>query len=349
MKADSARRPRLSKWPKAKKPRGKQPMPVYLWWFPRCFILRIPAQNTVPIERVAVEIEPDTAVRHPQTFFFKNVPSRGPFWGYSNHKAVLATRIIRLENEENPTPYFLMVCRGEHPKAQSPFNNSAVFEVDVPIFGDAFVFKLGDPELCGPDGYARYVDIEEGFRGIEWLGQAIRMASRKIESATAEYANPGFPDLKNYADQKTMSKDARTMHLWKKEIRKANIRLGTPISIEEASRMPVVESMSYAIEKMNVQINAWKEQEQCSRTEEGTKSWICKIIDAYYESVYVFDGAYKETRAAIPLDNTISDSSYLESSDPRMVNAVGRARGCFHNVKSAFRISGRYGEGKISQ
>ncbi len=187
---------------------------------PRLWITRIPVRRDAQIERVEVVVIPDTAYRHPQTFFFKNIPEVDRYWGLLNDAAVTAQRMVRLERDGLPTPYFLLACRGEYPLVKSPRNENAIFaNMQVSVFGDAFVFKLASPEL-NEDGYTRYDHIDD-IGDFDWIPQAIQEAARKVEYATASKANPGFPDITNYADQETISKDVHKMLKFVAAYRKA--------------------------------------------------------------------------------------------------------------------------------
>lgn len=191
--------------------KGKQPMRKTVFGNPQFFIARIPIERAAPIERVKVDMRPDTARPNPQTFFFKHIPDVDRYWGIRNFRTASATRIVRLASDGKTTPYFLLVNRGEYPKVKSARNvNAIIADMHEPIFGDAFVFKLGDPELY-ENGYARYVHIEKDIGRIDWLPGAIREAATKVKNAAAPNANPGFLDLENYADPETMKKNALQM------------------------------------------------------------------------------------------------------------------------------------------
>lgn len=229
------------------KSKGEQSIPLLGFEFPKCFIARIPVKRGTAITRVKVFIVPDTAVRHPQTFLFKNIPQLEPFWGWMNDQASTATRILRLTNQEKPTPYFLMVCRGEYPEVTSPRNKNGVFRgMDEPIFGDAFVFKLSKPEI-NANGYAMYANIEEDIGSIDWLPEAIRRAARLVDTAKPRNANPGFPDMANYADRKTMREDAEKLVLWSSIIAKMETKNATDFPIDEESGQPDLERMEDAV------------------------------------------------------------------------------------------------------
>lgn len=187
--------------------------PVYLG-YPKVYITRIPySRNGKPksMRRVKVYVIPDVG-RHPQTFFFKNIPDVEYYWGFLNDAATTAQRFVRLEREGEPTPYFLLACRGEWPEATSPRNDNAIFAGlhEPMVFSDAFVFKLGEPETYG-EGYVNFVHIEKDLGSVGWIPEAIREAAKKVEHATAANANPGFPDMGLYADPETIFKDAKKM------------------------------------------------------------------------------------------------------------------------------------------
>ena len=168
-------------------------------------IARIPIGKDAPMETVKVYISPDTAYRNSQTLIFKHFPNVQFYWGERKSRNAWATRIVRLEKEGNPTPYFLLVNNGGQLKCRPPRNQNAnLTDVREPIFGDAFVFKLGDPELHEDPGHARYVDIEMDVGRISWLPGSIREAATKVKSAGPANANPGFPDLRNYAASETV-------------------------------------------------------------------------------------------------------------------------------------------------
>lgn len=187
--------------------------PVYLG-SKKIYITRLPcSKNGDPksMRRVKVAMIP-SAGRHPQTFLFPDIPDVEFYWGFLNDKATTAQRIVRMEKEGEPTPYFLLACRGEWPEITSPRNDHAIFAGlhEAKVFNDAFVFKVGEPET-NERGYVNYVNIEEDLGSVGWIPEAIRNAAMKVEFATPVRGNPGFPDLNNYADPKTMAKDVERM------------------------------------------------------------------------------------------------------------------------------------------
>lgn len=190
----------------------------------KVYITRIPCSKNGKqrsMHRVQVAVISSMG-RHPQTLLFKNIPDVEYYWTFLNDKATSAQRIVRLEREGKPTPYFLLACRGEWPEKTSPRNDHAIFaDLDEPkVFNDAFVFKLGEPETYG-EGYAKYVHIEKDLGSVDWTSEAIRNAAMKVESATLVHANPGFQDPTRYADPETMSKDLRKMRQQFEEYKKA--------------------------------------------------------------------------------------------------------------------------------
>ena len=184
------------------------------------------------MHRVKVTVIPD-AGRHPQTFFFKNIPAVEYYWGFLNDPATSAQRLVRLEREGEPTPYFLFACRGEWPELRSPRNDNAIFAGlhEPMVFSDAFVFKLGEPETYG-EGYVNYVHIEEDLGSVGWIPEAIREAAKKVEHATPANANPGFPDMENYADPETISKDAENMRKHMDKYKKTAERRSSALAFE---------------------------------------------------------------------------------------------------------------------
>lgn len=208
--------------------------PVYLGC-PKVYITRIPySRNGKPrsMHRVKVYVIADVG-RHPQTFFFKNIPDVEYYWGFHNDPATTAQRIVRLEREGEPTPYFLLACRGEWPEATSPRNDNAIFAGlhEPMVFSDAFVFKLGEPETYG-EGYVNYAHIEEDLGSVGWILGAIREAAEKVEHATPANANPGFPDMENYADPETISKDTQKMRKHMNNYKKAAERRSSALAFE---------------------------------------------------------------------------------------------------------------------
>ena len=287
------------------------------------------------MKRVKVSIGPDTAYRHPQTFFFKNIPCLESFWGYTNDAAFTATRIVRMMKELKPTPYFLMVCIGEYPKVKSPRNKNGVFMgMDEPVFGDAFVFKLGEPELYG-EGYSRYVHFEEDFHKIDWLPKAIMGAARKVETAMAEHANPGFPNLKNYADEQTMLKDTEKMKRWMARIEKVKEKYATPFPVDKKSGLPDLERMHDILYKMSVDGFSWKD-DRLLRIHEGSDKSGLPTAEAYVERILEFDKAYGEAIPAYHLEVTSSASTETGSPSTKTKELVERAKECFLAAKSAF-------------
>lgn len=251
-------------WRQAKPPRRAilaNAKPVYLGC-PKVYITRIPySRNGKPrsIHRVKVSVIPDVG-RHPQTFLFKNIPDVEYYWGFLNDAATTAQRIVRLERDGQPTPYFLLACRGEWPKVTSPRNDNAIFAgVQEPtVFSDAFVFKLGEPEIY-EDGYVRYVHIEEDLGNIDWIPEAIREAAKKVEYATPLDANPGFPDMENYADPETMSKDVQKMRKHMNAYRKAAEGYGSDLPTEYEPGMLEFGAMKETVAKMTVLLYKMRE------------------------------------------------------------------------------------------
>ena len=318
--------------PVESKSKGKQPMSKPVYGNPWFYIARIPVKRDARMKRVLVSIGPDTAFRHPQTFFFKNIPSLEPYWGRTNYKAFTATRIVRLEREGKPMPYFLMVCRGEYPKIKSPQNENAIFTcMYEPIFGDAFVFKLGDPELY-EDGYARYVHIEEDIRNIDWLPMAIRIAARKVENAVAANANPGFPDINNYADRKTMADDAERMFDWMAAIKKANRKYSKAFPIDLKSGLPDVQRMQGLVKRSMAQVAAWKRQGVLPRDEETDPSdW--KKVERFVQRGLAAEKALlamsTHDKATKNRDETLSTSTDMGRPGTIDIDAFQNAKTCF--------------------
>ena len=317
--------------------KGKQPMPEEEFGNPKLFIARIPVRRNAAITRVLVSVGPDTAFRHPQTFFFKNVPCLEPYWGYLNDKASTAQRIIRLYNGDQPTPYFLMVCRGEHPKVVSPRNDNWVFAgFYEPIFNDAFVFKLGEPEVY-EDGYAKYVHIEDDFGGLKWLPLAIRVAAKKVECAEAVNANPGFPDMESYADKATISNDNKRMYAWRTAIRKAEIKYGNSILAgDTTSELPEVSRMASVFEQWAAQLTAWR-KEDALPYDQGLGSFEYRKVQEFILKVREGMEAIRDAvtlKAAAASTNL--DSTNLDSSDPELTDAVEEAKHCFVIVRDVF-------------
>ena len=243
----------------------------------RCFVARIPVERDGQIRRVKVFIAPDTAFRHPQTFFFRNLPDVDPYWGYLNDKASTAVRVIRLETEDNPTPYFLLVCRGEYPKATSPRNNNALFaDMYEPIFNDAFVFRLGDPEV-DETGYSRFVHVDEDIGSVDWLPRAIKDAARKVKDAVPGHANPGFPDLTNYADPETMNKDTQKLSKWRGAIARAEMKYGREFPADADTGLPDLERMRDILEQWMRQFRFSRAYEVLSGEEEVDISLVIQV------------------------------------------------------------------------
>ena len=317
---------------KGKNAKGKQPMPKEVFGNPKRFIVRIPVGREASIERVLVSIGPDTAFRHPQTFFFKNIPSLEPYWGYLNDKAFTAQRIVRLYKEEGATPYFLMVSRGEHPKVKSPRNDNLVFAgLYEPIFNDAFVFKLGEPEVY-KDGYAKYVHIEEDIDSLGWLPQAIRDAAKKVEFAMARNANPGFPDMDDYADEATMSKDEKKMLDWQTVIRKAEIKYGNSmLAGETTSELPNLEGIGSVFEQWAAQVTAWRFEDALP----SQKGWG----PSDYKNIEDFVRRSREAMEAVLVAKALwaaTASTDLESSEVKLIDAMEKVKKHFFLVRDTF-------------
>ena len=315
-----------------KKAKGKQPMPKEEFGNPKRFIARIPVKEKSSIKRVLVSIGPSTAFRHPQTFLFKNIPCVEPYWGYLNDPAFTAQRIVRLFNAQGATPYFLLACRGEHPKVKSPRNDNAVFAgLFEPIFNDAFVFKLGQPEVY-EDGYAKYVNIEEDIGSLDWLPQAIKDAAKKVEFATASNANPGFPDMDNYADKATMLKDNRRMFDWMNAVRKAEIRYGNGIMAgETTSELPGIERMVTVFEQWAAQIAAWRLEKALYFGEDSERPEFRAVQDFIPKS----HDAMEAIQAAIAL-KTATASTIIEPTDTKLTDAVEKANNSFITVRDVY-------------
>ena len=246
---------------------------------PRFYIARIPAEPDAAIQRAKVYIIPDTAFRHPQTFLFKNLPNVDRYWGRLNDAASTAQRVVRLERDGKPVPYFLLACRGEYPKPTSPRNDNAIFkDMHEPIFNDAFVFKLGNPELYG-EGYARYVDIEEDIGSADWLPDAIRVAATKVDDAMADVANPGTPDMDNYADQVTMVQDLMKMLRWMRAIRKADRKYGNALPADGVSGVADRKKMVYELAKMVKNVHYWIDKGYLRMEDDPSLAVLRKIED----------------------------------------------------------------------
>ena len=326
--------PRLSEKAKAKQP---APKTIPLFKIPRVSILRIPVAGDGPLQRVRVSLRGDTATRHWQTFFFKNIVCLESFWGETNDKAFVATRIVRLKIEGGkPTPYFLMVCIGEYPRITSPRNSNEVFKgMHQPIYNDAFVFKLGDPEL-GVAGYANYVDIDKDIDGLlGWLTQPIRNAAKNVERAMAMHANPGFPDMSNYADEETMSKDVAGMLHVTAMIKNAKMKYAAADPVVAERGLPNLERMHDRVKNMWVQTNVWKD--------EGLLSFDADVGSAQYQTTDAFRQktlhsfqAIEEAVTATKLDKTPSASTDADSPSPKIKELWERAEKSYMDAKSAF-------------
>ena len=318
--------------------KGKQPAPklIPLYAIPRVSILRIPIARDGPLQRVQVSVRGDTATRHWQTFFFKNIVCLEPFLGETNDKAFVATRIVRLmTNDGKPTSYFLMVCIGEYPRIRSPRNDNEVFKgMREHIYNDAFVFRLGDPEL-GVAGYANYVDFDKDIDGIDWLRQAIRTAARKVSSAMARHANPGFPDMSNYADEETMRKDVRGMTYVMTQIAKAEEKYAAPYDIIGISGPKDLEGMRARTDDMLRQIRIWRDEGLLYfEVEVGSAEW--QATDTFGLKTIEFWGAIRQASTATELDNTPSASTDVGSPSTSTDELCKRAEECFMAVKTAY-------------
>lgn len=322
----------------SEKANGKLPAPTetivsYKRW--RVYILRIPIARDGPLTRVKVSVRGDTASRHWQTFFFKNIVRLEPFWGYNNDKAHVATRIVRLMMADGkPTPYFLMACIGEFPRIKSPRNDNGIFERlhYGPIYNDAFVFKLGDPEL-GVAGYANYVDMDKDIDGIDWLREAIRLAAKKVEWAMARHANPGFPDMSNYADKETMVKDVGGMLYVKAMIMKANEKYGATNHPTDADfGLPRLERMRDIVDAMLEQTRIWKHEGLLSK---GVVE--SALDDAFGQKTIEFFSVSEEALTATKMDETPSASTEVDSTSAKTKELWKRAEKCFNGACSAYK------------
>lgn len=299
------------------KSKGKQPMRKPVYGNPRFWIARIPVKRKARLQRVVISIAPDTVSHHPQTFFFKNLPAVDPYWGYTNDSAWTARRVVRLETEGKPTPYFLMVCRGEHPKIKSPRNDNVIFaDMHEPIFNDAFVFKLADPEI-DEDGWANYIHIEEDIDGIDWLPEAIRDAAQKVHNAMARDANPGFPDIENYADPKTMKKDEKTMLSWKRQIKKA--------LLDDATwALPDHETVACLVERMTILV-VGRRMDGVSSMDGGPESPDLKTPEYWRKraltALETLHGIVDNVNASQSMDGVLSAS--IGSPDAKTTDTVG--------------------------
>ena len=297
--------------------KDEQPPRKPVHGFPRVEIVRIPVRENARMRAAEVLIIPNTAYRHPQTFLVKNIPEVDRYWGRVNDAATTAMRIVRLEREGRPTPYFLLVCRGELPKVTLPRNENIIFEnLHVPVFGDAFLFKLADPEI-DENGYARYVHIEE-FLG-DWIFQAIRDAAWKVEYATAAQANPGFPDMKNYADTDTMAKDVKRMRTFVVAYRKAGNKV-----------MPEMDMVQIVIEKMTKQIVDWRKAVFPITGGNSESSDPSMGQDYVQNAVLLFDAIERD------VDGVLSASMTLGSSEVKTTDVFGKVDHPIQARKDAF-------------
>ena len=314
------------------KAKGKQSVPKEEFGNQKRFIARIPVEEKSSVKRVLVSIGPSTAFRHPQTFLFKNIPCVEPYWGYLNDAAFTAQRIVRLYNGKGATPYFLQACRGEHPQVKSPRNDNMAFAgLYEPIFNDAFVFKLGEPEVY-EDGYAKYVNIEEDIGSLEWLPQAIRDAAKKVEFATAPNANPGFPDMDNYADKATILEDNRRMYMWIHAIRKAEIRYGnSTLAGETTSKLPGIEKMATVYEQWAAQVAAWRFEKALTYGEGSARPEYRAVQDFVHKS----SDAMNAVQAAIAL-KALAASTNLEPTDTQVPDAIEKANNSFIAVRDTY-------------
>lgn len=312
--------------------------PVYLG-SPKVFIARIPGKSDAKrstMHRVKVSVIADTAYRHPQTFFFKNLPDVELYWGFLNDAATTAQRVVRLERDNRPTPYFLLACRGEYPKVTSPRNDNVIFaDLHEPIFGDAFVFKLADPETT-ETGYARYAHVEADIGTIDWLPEAIREAAMKVEYAMAPDANPGFPDINNYADPETMLKDAQKMLKWMTAIKKAVTRYGSGLPADAMPPLPDHERMKEILMEMATQVQAWR-NEGVLYIDRGPESSDSRLVQDFTKKASAafkaIQNSASDVDTARDLDGASSDSTISELSDVKTTDAVEKV---FRATKNAF-------------
>lgn len=305
--------------------------PVYLGC-PKVFIARIPGdRNAKPstMHPVKVSVIPDTAYRHPQTFFFKNIPDVERYWGILNDAATTAQRVVRLERDSEPTPYFLLVCRGEHPKPTSPRNDNAIFaDMHEPIFGDAFVFRLADPEI-DEKGYSRYANIDKDLGSIGWLPEAIRGAGMKVEHATASDANPGFPDMTAYADAETMLKDAQKMMRWMTAIRKADKKYGSALPVDAIPELPDIKKMKAILRAMTAQMHAWSDDDVL-RLGRDPESSDFKTVQDFTKKALVAHKVIEEN------SNEVDAAMNFGLSDVKTKDAVERIKTSFRVASDAF-------------
>lgn len=331
-------------------PPGKRPAPktVSPYRRPSVSILRIPIAQDDPLTSVKVFLRDDMVTRHRQTFFFKNLVCLDRFWGFTNEMAFGARRIVRLIlTDGRPTPYFLMVCIGEYPRIWSPRNENWIFErLHVPIYNDAFVFKLGEPELDA-GGYANYVDFDESVDGLDWLGHAIRSAAEKVQFAMARHANPGFPDMSNYADEVTMAKDVGGMLSVMAEIKTANEKYATRAAaaaaagataadpVDKAGGLSDVESMRDAVNDMLKRAEHMRDQ-SFSSFEVAVESALLGMNDAFRQKTRDFLEAIEEALTVIKLDETPSASTDVDPSSAKTKELCKKAKECFIHVERAF-------------
>lgn len=305
----------------------------------KVFIARIPAKMKAKrsmMHRVEVSIIADTLCRHPQTFFFKNLPDVENYWGALNDAATTARRIVRLEMGGQPIPYFLLVSKGELPKADSPRNDNIIFaDMHVPIFGDAFIFKLAYVEL-DENGYARYVNVEDEVGSIDWLPEAIREAARKVDNATAAEANPGFPDVENDADPETMRKYVQSLLRHRDPMQKAARKYGSGLLVDPRSGLPGVMSMGRNLTGMAKKVGAWRD-EGVLRMDIGPKSADFKTFKDFHEKALVaFYAILDCTNGMGDLRGASSASVDLGSSETKTTDSVERVKKSFRAASDAF-------------
>ena len=238
--------------------------------------------------------------------------------------------------EKEPTPYFLMVCIGEYPRITSPRNNNEIFKgMRQPIFNDAFVFKLGDPEL-GVAGYANYVDIDKDIDGLlSWLRQPIRNAAKKVERAMARHANPGFPDMSNYADEETMSKDVAGMLYVTAMIMNAKMKYAAANPVVAEFGLPDLERMRDRVENMWAKTNVWKDEGLLS-FEADVGSAQYQTTDAFRQKTFDSFQAIEEAVTATELDKTPSASTDADSPSLKIKELWERADKSYKDAESAF-------------
>lgn len=344
-----AQKVRLEQWlhleptlqPPPKKAILANAKPVYLG-SPKVFIARIPGKRNAKrstMHRVKVSVIADTAYRHPQTFFFKNLPDVELYWGFLNDAATTAQRVVRLERDNRPTPYFLLACRGEYPKVTSPRNDNVIFaDMHEPIFGDAFVFKMADPET-DESGYARYIHIEADISTIDWLPEAVREAAMKVEYAMAPDANPGFPDIDNYADPETMLKDAQKMLKWMMAIKKAATRYGNGLPAGAMPPLPDHERMEETLMDMATEVQAWG-NEGVLYIGGGPDPSDFKLVRNFTKKAFAAFKAIRDSasnvNAARDLDGASSDSTISELSEVKTIDAIEKINISFRATKDAF-------------